>query len=350
MKTTKLWRIAALAAVPVLALGACSTTGGSSSGSDQSGAAAPSSDGDHVVFNVVKLAGGEWFNRMEVGNQEWAEANPGWTVTQVAGDDSSEEKQIAVINDAIPQNPTALTVVPNSPQSVESVLKRAEGAGIIVVTHEAPSIQNATANIEAFDNKAYGAFQMETLADCMGGEGEYAQFVGSLTVASHNAWADGALAEAAENFPGITRVADPISSDESEDVAYQRTKELLATYPNIKGFLGAASTDIAGVGRAVQEAGKEDSTCVVGTSTPSTAGELLKTGAVDVITGWDPALAGEAMLSAVKLVTEGKTIEEGTDLGIPGYESLVKDPEEEKNFFGNAWISITTENVADYPF
>lgn len=352
MKKIRLTSAAAAVAGAALLLSACSSGGTSpSSGMPESGAGTEGgASGEHVVFNVVKLSGGDWFNRMEVGNQDWAAENPGWDVRQVAGDDASEEKQIAVINDVIPQQPTALTVVPNSPQSVEAVLKRAQDSGIIVVTHEAPNIKNASANIEAFDNTAYGAFQMENLAACMGDEGEYAQFVGSLTVASHNAWAEGALEEAQTNYPGITRVADAISSDESEETAYQRTKELLATYPDIKGFLGAASTDIAGIGRAVQEAGRENTTCVVGTSTPSTAGELLKTGAVDVITGWDPALAGESMLSAVKIILEGGVIEEGTDLGIPGYESLTKDTNEEKNFFGNAWIAITTDNLDDYPF
>lgn len=342
MKKSRFTAAAAVAVAAVTVLSACS---GSGEGSSTNGGA-----DNQTVINIVKLSGGDWFNRMDVLDQEWVAENPGWTVAQRAGDDASEEKQIAIINDAIPQKPLALTVVPNSPQSVEAVLKRAQDAGIIVVTHEAPDIKNASANIEAFDNNAYGAFQMDKLADCMGGEGQYAHIVGSLTVASHNAWAKGALAEAEANYPGITRVADPISSDENEDTAYQRTKELLSTYPDIKGFLGSASTDIAGIGRAVAEAGRADSTCVIGTSTPSTAGELLKTGAVDVITGWDPGLAGQAMLEAVQILKDGGTLEDGMNLNVPGYEAMTKDPDQKHNFYGDAWIAITPDNMSDYPF
>lgn len=334
---------AAMAVSVALVLTACGSTGG---GDDT---AEPAADGERRIVNVVKLSGGDWFNRMAVGNDEYASEHD-VAVTQTAGDDSSEEKQIAVLNDLIPQQPAALTVVPNSPESLEAVLGRAQDAGIVVITHEAPGIENAEANIEAFVNADYGAHQMDLLAECMGGEGTYAHFVGSLTVASHNVWADGALGQAEAEYPGITRVADAISSEEDQEVAYQRTKELLATYPDIRGFIGAASTDVAGIGRAIEEAGREADTCVVGTSTPAIAGNQLESGSVDVITGWDPALAGQAMLAAAEIILDGDELTEGTDLGIPGYESLRQDPEVPNSFFGDAWIDITNDNKADYPF
>lgn len=334
--------ILSLATLATFGLAACSGTTG-----DDTTVGTASGSSDYV--NVVKLAGGDWFNRMELGNQEFAQEH-GIKVQQLAGDDASEEKQIAILNDVLPKKPKVLTVVPNSPESVESVLKRARDNGITVITHEAPGIVNSDANIEAFVNTEYGAHQMDLLAQCIGDEGQYAHFVGSLTVASHNDWADGALAAAAANYPGITRISDQISSDEDQETAYQRTKEILATYPEIKGFLGSASTDVAGIGRAIQEAGLEDSTCVIGTSTPAIAGNLLEDGSVDVLTGWDPALAGKAMLAAAQIVLDGGVIEDGLDLGVAGYESLKVDPEHANNFSGNAWIDITEENKADFPF
>lgn len=302
------------------------------------------------MTNIVKLSGGDWFNRMETGNQEWAAEND-FTVTQTAGDDSSPEKQIAVISDTIPQKPAAITVVPNAPESIEAVLKRARDAGIVVVTHEAAGIVNTDADIEAFDDKAYGAHQMDLLADCMGNAGgTYAHFVGGLTVTSHNNWVKGAAAQATAEYPTVKSIGDPISSDESADTAYQRTKELLATYPDLRGILGAASTDVVGAGRAVAEAGKEDSVCVIGTSLPSTAGDALKTGAVDAITFWDPALAGKAMLTIAKKLVAGETIADGTDLGIPGYEKITQSADSATTFYGTAWVDVTAENAADYPF
>jgi simple sugar transport system substrate-binding protein len=339
-KLVPLTAFAAVAAA-TLALTGCG------SGVQAAGTASGAAGNSYV--NVVKLAGGDWFNRMEVGNQEWAKDN-GATVKQTAGDDSSPEKQIAVINSAIPQKPAAITVVPNSPESLEAVLQRARDAGIKVVTHEAAGIKNTDADIEAFDNEEYGAHQMDLLAKCMGGSGQYAHFVGGLTVSSHLAWVKGAAAQASAKYSGVSSIGDPISSDESADNAYQRTKELLAKYPDIKGFLGAASTDVVGIGKAVSEAGKAGNVCVVGTSLPSYTKELLTSKAVTAITFWDPALAGKAMLAIAKKLANNEKVAEGTDLGIEGYNKLKQSKDSSTTFFGSAWVDVTADNADKYSF
>lgn len=329
-----------------LALVGCSTTGNQLSGEREGGESGTSPTRE--IVNVVKLAGGDWFNRMQLGNEEYATEH-NIKVTQTAGDDASEEKQIAILNDLVTQKPDALTVVPNSPESLENVLARAKKAGIAVVTGEAAGMKGVDADIEAFVNKDYGAHQLDVMAKCMGDKGSYAHFVGCLTVKSHNEWAAGAE-EHLKDFPGITRVSDPISSDESQETAYQRAKELIARYPDIKGFIGSASTDIAGIGRAVQEAGLQEQTCVVGTSTPAIVGTLIDDGSVDVITGWDPALQGKAMLAAAELILDGKSLSDGQDLGVEGYDNLKQDSNSPTTFYGNAWIDITKDTTKDYPF
>lgn len=347
-------KLAALTIAACLPLAACGTAEETPEGeataaqtADESEAKEPTEGGEYIF--VVKLAGIDWFNRMDDLATAYGEEK-GLEVSQQAGDDASEEKQISIISNIIPQKPAALLVVPNSPESLENTLQRAREAGITVITHEAAGITNTDASIEAFEDKAYGAHQMDILSECMGGEGEYAHFVGSLTVKSHNLWAEGAQEQAAEKYSGITRIGDPIASNEDQETAYQRTKELLATHPDIKGIMGAASTDVAGIGRAVEEAGKVDDICVIGTSLPSIASNLLETGAVDTITFWDPGLAGEAMISAAMLINSGETIAEGTDLGIEGYSELKASEEFDNTFYGQAWIDVTKDNAADYPF
>src|SRR4051812_1399979 len=251
--------IAAAATSAALMLAACGsgTAGSSGSGSGQS--LAPE---DMRFVNVVKLVGVGWFDRMEVGINEFAQET-GIDATQTGADDASPEKQIKVIQDLIAQKPTAITVVPNSPESLEATLKRAQQQGIIVVTHEASNQKNTDADVEAFDNADYGAEIMKNLGQCMGGSGKYAAFVGHLTAKTHMEWVQGALDYAKKNYPGIQRVVDPIESKEDESTAYEKAKEILAKYPDIKGFQGSAGTDVAGIARAVQEAGRTD-VCVMG--------------------------------------------------------------------------------------
>lgn len=331
-----------------LALAACSTvaeeepTEGATGGETAAG-----EDGAYVV--VVKATGIGWFDRMEVGVDEWAEET-GLDARQEGPSEATNEGQVSIIQDLIAQSPTAISVVPNDLAGLESVLAQAREAGIIVITHEAVGIENADINIEGFENKAYGAQIMENLGECTDGTGEYVQFVGRLTNGSHSEWVAGAYDKQQADFPDMVRVEDPIESEENEEVAYNKAKELLAKYPDIKGFQGSAGTDVVGIARAVEEAGKTDSVCVMGTSIPSVAGDYLQSGAIDKIFFWDPAMAGKAQLAVAKILAEGGAIEEGTDLGVPGYESLVKLDGADNAFAGDAGVAVDVTNVDEYDF
>ena len=140
-----------------------------------SGAAAQ--DGPSIA-TVVKIAGIQWFNRMEEGVVKYAE-DTGTNAFQVGPAQADPQQQASLIEDMIAQKVDALAVVPMSPEALEPVLERAREAGIAVITHEAASQQNIDYDIEAFRNEDFGANLMDQLASCMGEEGEYAVFVGS---------------------------------------------------------------------------------------------------------------------------------------------------------------------------
>jgi len=247
-----------------------------------------------TIATVVKIAGIQWFNRMEEGVDQYA-ADTGANAFQVGPAQADPQQQAALIEDMIAQGVDALAVVPMSPEALEPVLGRAMEAGIVVITHEAASQQNTMYDIEAFVNEDFGANLMEQMAQCMGGEGEYAVFVGSLTSQTHNQWVDGAIAHQEANYPNMTLVGDKNETFDDAQQAYEAAQEVMRAFPNVKGMQGSASTDVAGIGLAVEERGMEDATCVFGTSLPSIAGQYLETGAVDGIGFWDPSVAGYAM-------------------------------------------------------
>jgi simple sugar transport system substrate-binding protein len=273
------------------------------------------------IATVVKIAGIQWFNRMEEGVNQFAEDN-GVNAFQVGPAQADPQQQAALIEDMIAQGVDALAVVPMSPEALEPVLGRAMEQGITVITHEAAAQQNTNYDIEAFRNEDFGANLMEQLATCMGGEGEYAVFVGSLTSQTHNQWVDGAIAHQEANYPNMTLVGDKNETFDDAQNAYQKAQEVLRAFPNVKGMQGSASTDVAGIGLAIEERGMEDATCVFGTSLPSIAGQYLETGAVDGIGFWDPSVAGYAMNKLAMMVMNGEEVTDGMDLGLEGYESV----------------------------
>lgn len=309
-------------------------------------AAAPAAS-DLTFTTVVKIAGINWFNRMEEGVKKFG-AETGVNASLVGPAQADAAQQIPIIEDLIAQGVDALCVIPMDPTQLDPVLKKAMDAGIVVITHEASNQVNMHWDIEAFDNMAFGAGLMDRLAAAMGEEGEYAVFVGSLGSKTHNEWVDGGIARQKEAYPNMKMVGDKNESFDDAEIAYQKAKEILAAYPNIKGFQGSASTDVAGIGRAIEEAGLQDVVSVVGTSLPSIAGDLLTTGAIDAIGFWDPAVAGEACNKLALMQINGEPIGEGTNLGIPGYESLKLVGE--NVLYGNAPVYVDGKTAGDYPF
>ena len=295
---------------------------------------------------IVKISGIQWFDRMEEGVNEYAQET-GMDVYQLGPAQADAALQVQIVEDMIAQGVDAIAVVPFSPEAMEPVFARAQEQGIVVVTHEAPSQQNVSYDVEAFRNREYGAYLMDQLAECMNEEGEYAVFVGSLTSETHNDWVDGAVERQQEAYPDMTQVGSKNETYDDVGQAADAAREVLRAYPDIKGFQGSASTDVAGIGQVIEERGLEDQTCVMGTSLPSIGGQYIETGAVDAVFFWDPALAGYVTLDVANKVLNGEEIQTGDDLGKPGYESVTV---EGKVIYGQAWVTVTEENLADYDF
>jgi simple sugar transport system substrate-binding protein len=301
------------------------------------------------IVTVVKRTGIVWFERMEEGIEQFA-ADHGVDATMTGADDADPQKQAEIIRRLIAEKPDAITVVPNSPEALEDVLKQARAAGIKVVTHEAGNQVNTDVDIEAFDNLAFGAFLMDELASCMGGSGKYVAFVGHTTARSHMRWAGAAHERAKEKYPQIERISAPVETTERLDTAYEKARALLAQHPDLEGFEGSSVVDVAGIGRAVREAGVQGKTCVMGTSLPSVAGDYLADGAVDRIFLWDPRVAGQAQDTLALMLVQGKKIGPGLDLGLPGYRNLKAIPDTPHGLAGSGWIAIDKSNAGQYPF
>ena len=298
------------------------------------------------MATVVKIDGIQWFDRMRQGIEQYA-ADSGNNAFQVGPAQADPQQQAALLEDMIAQGVDALLVVPMSPEAIEPVLGRAMDQGITVITHEAASQENTMWDIEAFRNEDFGANLMERLAQCMGGEGQYAVFVGSLGSQTHMQWIDGAVAHQEASYPDMELVGDRNETFDDQQEAYAAAQEVLRANPDIKGMQGSASTDVAGIGLAVEERGLEDETCVFGTSLPSIAGQYIETGAVDGIGFWDPMLAGIAMNKVAEMVMDGQEITEGMDLGLEGYESVTLDG---KVIYGEAFVNVDANNIDQYPF
>lgn len=303
------------------------------------------------MATVVKISGIPWFNRMEVGVKEFGATTPTVTAVQSGPSTADAAQQLRIIEDLVARKVATLSVVPMDPAVVEGVLKRAMDRGIVVVTHEADNQKNTNANIEAFDNAAYGKALNEKLATCMGKQGKWTSFVGSLGSRTHLQWVD-AGATNAKQYPGMTLVDEKNESFDDANKTYEKAKEVLRKHPDIRGFQSSAGNDVIGIGRALEEAGLQGKVCLVGTGLPNPSAKLLDSGAITAIGFWDPKDAGLAMNKIAKLLLDKKPLTDGMNLGVKGYEkvSLKKGPGTGVLMVGNAMVIADKATYKDYLF
>ncbi len=288
---------------------------------------------------VVKIGGIPWFNAMEVGIKEQGEAL-GMDAFMVGPTSADPALQVRAIEDLIAQGVDAIGVVPNDEGALEPVLTKAREAGIKVISHEGPGLQNVDYNFELASSDGFGEAHAKLLAEKMGGAGEYAVFVGSLTVPLHNAWADAAIAYLGQNHPDMTLIGERHGVAESADDSRKTALELMSANPELGGFLAFGSQGPIGAGRAIEERRKIGDVHVLGPFSPGQGQKLVQN---DVISGgfmWNPMEAGRVFVTMGKLLVDGEEVSAGMEI-----EGLGEVNPDGTNIVVNQLVPINKDTV-----
>jgi simple sugar transport system substrate-binding protein len=302
------------------------------------------------IVLVVKLEGVAWFDSTRDGIEAFAADHPDVNAYQVGADTADPASQIAIINDLIAKGVDAILVVPNDPDALVPVFKKANDAGILTFTHEASTQNQVSYDLEAFDNDQYGRHMMDIMAEWMDFEGKWQPFVGNLTSVTHNEWVDGELAQAEEKYPDLYTAQSRVEDRENQQLAYERTLELLKTHPDLKAVMGSAMSTVPGAAAAIEERGLIGKVAAFGTCLPSVAGDYLKSGAAQSIHFWVPADAAYATAKLAYMMLTDQEIKEGIDLGVPGYNDIIirKNAHGVPVVYGQAWVDVNKDNLDEW--
>lgn len=337
-----------LALVMVVGLVACgSKNEAETPAADTPAADTPSADGKPVIAYVPKVIGQAWWDYVQSGVEAWA-AETGYDVIYKGPAEVDAAAQVQIMTDLVNQGVDILCFSPNDPAACEAICKEAMEKGIIVISTEAATMTNVNYDVEAFNDAGLGGFLMDELAKMMGEEGEYITMVGSMTMESHNNWADAGVARAKEAYPNMTLVADErVSSESDAEVAYNLTKEMIQKYPNLKGILGTSSFDAPGAARAIEELGLTGKVFAISVAMPSESRDYLKSGVLQAVGLWDPAVTAKAQLNLALAMYNGETPATGMNLGLEGYESVEITG---TLVVGDGALAITADNVDNFTF
>jgi simple sugar transport system substrate-binding protein len=296
------------------------------------------------IVTVVKIVGIPWFNRLEEGVKQ-ADKELGVNAYMLGPADADPAQQVKIVEDLISKGVDAICVVPNDAKALEPAFAKAKQKGIIILTHESPDQVGKDYDIELIDNVEFGRHHWDKLVEFMGDKGQYAIFVGSLTVPLHNLWADEGIKWAKQKYPGLELVTERIPCGEDQELAKQKTLELLKAYPNLKGIVGFGSLGPPGAAQALKEKGLCGKVTVVGTVIPGHAAPYLKEGCMQWGILWDPKDAGFSLTWVAKRLLEGGKVTDGME--VPGVGKIALDGDVIKV---DAMADITPQNVDSFGF
>lgn len=239
-------------------------------------------------------------------------------------------QQVTMIENYITQGIDAICVAPNDPEAMKTVLQKAKDQGILVIDWDTQADRSVTdASVYNVVDKEFGEHMVDELVEKMGTDsGDIAIITGGLSAANLNAWIKAGTDYIAEKYPNLHIVTDPIASNESQDEAYAKTKELMTAYPDVIGILGYSSPTGPGCGKALYDLGLQDQVALVANGLEDDCQEVLNNGGLDTACLWSCDKLGRlAVATAVAMLeNDGQVPADGS--AIAGWaEPVISDGE-----------------------
>jgi ABC-type sugar transport system substrate-binding protein len=310
--------------------------------------ASTANTGKKIKIAVVpKLVGIPYFNASETGAKQ-AGQDLGVEVIYTGPTQADAAQQVKVIEDLISQKVDAIAVAPNDPASLTPVLKKAKEQGIKILDWDTPADQSVVElSIHQIDDEQYGRHFTDVLVDKMGTDtADVAILTGGLAAANLNTFIDWAKKQAEEKYPKLHFVTEKIATDEKQQVAYQKTLDLIKAYPNLKGIIAMSTPAPLGAAQAIQEKKLQDKIQVVGSALPKDSMPFLADGSLDMAILWDPGKLGYLTVSLAKDLVEGKKPKDGDEVKNVG-KIQVKD---DKTVIMGPPSDFTKENAGNFNF
>lgn len=256
-------------------------------------------------------------------------------------------KQNEIVENWITDGVDVIVAACENRDSISTALRKARAAGIKVVTYDADAQEDART---FFANQAtaqgIGEKLIDTAAELMDGEGEFAIITGTLTSANLNEWIKHIKERQADKYPGL-KLVDLRPCDDQKDKAQQEATNLLSAHPNLKAIVAVCSPAVPGAAEAVKQAGKTGAVKVVGLGLPSENRAYVKEGVTQAIILWNPedlgylAVQAGVALASGELSPRAEKFRAGKlgDLGIEDGSIILGDP-----------VTFTKRNIDDYDF
>ncbi|MGL4962175.1 MAG: rhamnose ABC transporter substrate-binding protein [Inquilinus sp.] len=240
--------------------------------------------GPVTVGFLPKLDTDPYFQVAKTGADE-AQKEIGGEVVQQAPSQATAEAQIEFINNLVSQQVKVIAISGNDANAVAPALKRAMAQGIRVISYDsdvAPAARTLFLNQAKGDSLA--EMMLESMAQLIGGEGEFAILSSTPTATNQNAWIDFMKARLAGD-PKFAKMklVQVAYGEESEQVNQQQALALAQAFPNLKGIIVPAGIGLPAAARALEQAGMTGKIKLTGLAPASLIRKYIESGAAQDI-------------------------------------------------------------------
>jgi rhamnose transport system substrate-binding protein len=271
----------------------------------QNSLAAPATNGRKMVIAMMPKAKGDpYFISCKQGADEAAK-ELGVELLWDGPTDLDPAKQNEVVEAWITRGVDVIAVSVENKAGISTVLRKARGRGIRVITWDADAERDAR---DFFINQATPQGIGYTLSDeaarILNQRGEFAIITASLSAANQNEWIRYIKQRLAEKYAQMQLVAIR-PSEGDRDRAFAETQTLLKVYPNVKLIMAIAAPAVPAAAEAVKQSGRSD-VKVIGLSLPSLCRSYVHEGVIESIVLWNTIDLGYLTVYASSALSRGE--------------------------------------------
>ena len=237
------------------------------------------------IVIIPKLVGISYYDAVKTGIDAAVRELPDVDVTWSGPTQDKVEKQIEMIERLIPTGPNVIAVAANDPIAIAPVLKKAQQAGIHVMSWDADAAQREFF-VNLVDFGEFGTRLVEAVAAQTGPKGDVAVITTSFTAPNQLSWIAAMKKTIVARYPGL-RIVDVRPAGESTEQAYRIAQDLLKAEPGLEAIVALGAPNLPGAAQAVRDAGLAGKVAVVGNSTPNLMREYLRDGTVKSVLLWN---------------------------------------------------------------
>lgn len=347
--------VAVLVMLAALTLVAC----GSNDDSDGSGTNVASSggsdggtqcaDGPVKVGFVPKLATDPYWAAARRGT-EVAQSELGGEFVLQAPSEATADAQVEIINNMITQGVDVIAVAGNDPDALAPALKRAQQAGVKVISYDSDVAPDSrTLFLNQADIAGIGSRLLESMGTLLDNKGDFATLTDGAAVTNQNAWIESIKEGLRDPRYSGMKLVKSAYGQANEQTYEQQALALVRANPNLKGLIVPAGIGLPAVARALEQAGLLGTKVkLTGLAPASIMRKYIEEGSVQDI-WWNVPNLGYLTYYAAQALAQCRVEPEPGQTLDAGRLGELRIGENGEVIMGPADI-VTKENISTFPF